>query len=823
MRPAMQLLLSRPASLELLRCLVGRPQEFHLAATKAAIRLRLQPCCRHNSSVAAATQEKDASNSEDAQKNGSELSLIARKVTDPLPLGQNRRSRSTNNRRCYSNLDYGPWKESLWTRDEIEFESNLDEKGTKLLDEPAHRRDLRLWACLFNYRQRVHGAAGVAMFWDAVKRGDFKLPMTGAHAQQFWEKFVDFGLQNIDILNEVRVYADQMLKSTNKRWLSLYIKIIQPMLLTGRGKEALVWHDQLFIQHPPGPRVFGEMVRQVIFQQGDMDALRQIYQWNHHRNVYGKVVPFLCEKEDFKMALEWHFTFINEGDLPATSKKAEALLHFLAIQDRQRLIQVTSSLVDAGVPFTSSISSSFGENKIISREMMNRLHGETFNVPAKTYNDNFGARWFATRWVSLDVAMLAISALGVKEIGPLSLQAIALRQQDAEGITQRINQLRDLDVSIDKSKFSTAVEQFARTRNQAYLDGLLNSDQHPDAFEDSKLQEQLLNSYARSQDWFRYRLTLAVLVVKSKHRDLETKNIILRTHVETRDTSALLLSLQKMHMDGTIVTEYTIRTILRSLLRPRFSGRRPVATPIKDADDLNLAIGILKDIMESGSFVSGTHWREIIKRLGMAGRWRKLQDLCVFLASWYGPANANAPLGTIGRERFYRYRVPAQVEASHGLHHLKIIFPASLLRAIVEWGFMHALRAPNNAIASQGIIKYKPSPLVTAGIDLLRRLAEYGVHININSVNRAIINRLIIYYGPGRSNKRYNRRARENNVLSLEEMAAQIDEALGKRSFNYPDLRQLIESHGISRLERRAQRLTGHAKARTRAVLSLSN
>jgi hypothetical protein len=804
--------------------LVGRPQEFHPTVTKTAICLRHQPCCRHNSSVAAAIQEKAASNSEDAQDSGSELSsLIPRKAIDPLPLGHNNRNGSTNHKRRYSDLDYGPWKESLWTRDEIEFESNLDEKGTKLLDQPAHRRDLRLWACLFDYRQRVHGASGVAMFWDAVKRGDFKLPMTGAHAQQFWEKFVDLGLQNIDILNEVRVYADQMLKSTNKRWLSLYIKIVQHMLLTGRGKEALVWHNRLFLLHPPGPRGFGEMVRQVIFQQGDMEALKQIYQWNNHHNVYGKVVPFLCEKEDFKMALEWHFTFINEGDLPATSKKAEALLHFLAIHDHPRAIQVTRSLVDAGVPFTSSISSTLKENTIISREMMNRMHGETFNMPAKTYNDNLGARWFATRWVSLNVAMLAISALGVKEIGPLSLQAIALRERDAESITERINQLRDLDVSIDKSKFSSAVEQFARARNQAYLDGLLNSDQHPDAFEDSKLQEQLLNTYARSQDWFRYRLTLAVLVIGSKHPEMETTNIILRTHVETRDTSALLLSLQKMHVDGAIVTAHTVRTILRGLLRPRLPGRRPIPTPIKYADDLKLAIGILKGIMESGSFVSASHWREIIKRLGMAGRWRELQDLCVFLASWYGPANANIPLGTIGRERFHRYRVPAQVKASHPLHHLRILFPVTLLRAIVEWGFIHALRAPNNAIASQGIIKDKPSPLVTSGIDLLKRLAEYGVHINMNSVNRAIFNRLVIYYGPGRSSKRYNRRARENNVLSLEEMAAQIDEALGKRSFNYPNLGQVIEAHGISRLERRAQRLTGHAKTRTRAVLGLSN
>jgi hypothetical protein len=631
--------------------------------------------------------------------------------------------------------------------------------------------------------------------------------MTGSFAQLFWDEFITLGLQNDDVLKEVWEFADQMLELTDKRWTKLYTRVVQHMLVNGRGKEAITWHNRLFERHPPGPNAFGEMVRQVIFKGGDKEALKEVYKNNKHRTAYGKVVPFLCQQEDFGSALQWHFTFIKNGDLPATSKKVEPLVHFLAIYDRGNAIRVTRSLVAAGVPFGSRMSSTLEDKTIISREIINLIHGETHNIQPKAYNDNLGARWFATRWVSLDVAMTAISALGVSEIGPLSLQAIALREQDAEGVTQRINQLKALGISIGNSTFSRAVEKFARTQNQAFLDCLLESDQHPHELDDPKLQEQLLNSYARSQDWLRYRLTLAVRLIGSKDPERETRNIMLRSYAQTGDTSTLLASLDKMSMEGTIVTADTIATILRVILRTRQSGRRPISSSTKQADDLKMSIGILKGIMESGSFVSVTYWREIIKRLGMQGRRKELEDLCIFLASWYGPANRAPSLDSTTRKRVHRYRVPAQVKTSHPLHPLKILFPPSLQGAIVEWGFIHALSSPYQAPESKGLIhKVKPPPPVTSGIRLLQRLREYGVHIQRDSVDKAIFNRLMTYYGPGQSHKLYNRRARANNVLLLEDMAAQIDEALGRRMFTAPNLRQVIERRGKVRLQRLARK-----------------
>lgn len=821
MGPALQRLLERPSSVGLLRYLVGASQEFR---RPLSIRLRPTACRRHSSSASVAVQETSAITSGHSHSHDPKAPAPILEADEPVLQIQNISSGLANTRRRYSSLDYGPWKESSWTREDIDFESNVEEKGLKLVEQRSHSTDLRLWACLFDYRQRTYGIAGVRMFWNAVKRGDFRLPVVGAYAQLFWEEFVKLGLQDDKVLDEIVEYANQMLESKDARWSKLYIRIVQHMLLNGRGEDAIVWHNRLFDLHPPGPNGFAEMVHQIIFRKGDTEALKEIYEKNSHRNVYGKVIPFLCEQEDFESAYRWHFTFVRNGDLPITSKKAEPLVHFLAIYYRPRAIRVTRSLVEAGVPFASSISSTLAENAIISREMMNLMHGETFNIAPKPYNDDLGARWFATRFISLDIAMTAISALGIKEIGPMSLQAIALREQEAEGITQRINQLRDLDVSIGNSVFSRSVEKFARSQNQAFLDCLLQSDQHPDTLEDPKFLEQLLSSYERSEDWLRYRLTLAIRLIGSKDPEMETKNIMLRSHAKTGNTSALLASLRKMHLEGATVTTNTVKTVLQSVLRPRQHGRRPITPDIKQADDIKMAIDILKSTMQCGSFVSATYWREIIKRLGMLGRWKELEDLCIFLASWYGPANRDIYLDSTKQKRVHRYRVPAQVKTIHPLHPLKILFPTSLQRAIVEWGFMHALRAPITETESKGLIRrVRRSSPVTSGIQLLKRLREYHVHIDINTVRKAVFDRLVVYYGPGQSNKLRNRRAREHNVLQLEEMAIQIDEALGMRMFHRPDLRQMIETRGNIRLRKVERKVVGQlqtARERER-VLSL--
>jgi len=533
------------------------------------------------------------------------------------------------------------------------------------------------------------------------------------------------------------------------------------------------------------------MCRKVAYKGGDMEALKSIYNRAGYKNVYSHVIPTLCSREHFKAALDWHYIFLKQGDLPSSAKLTEPLVRFLAIYYPRQAKILTKSLVDAGASFSSTLPEYLEPNTKISREMMNLLHGQDLNVSPKKYNDSLGARWFATSWVSFDTAITTVHALGVREIGPLSLHAIALRNPDPKIVAARIRQLRDLGISIGISLFSRAVKYFAEHHKSESLKGLLHSDQHPDELENAELQEALLATYAQSKDWAKYRRTLEIQSLTGKSPEFATANIILRSIAITGNSSAISNQLQDMQLQRVPVSTASVRVILLNILHRRRPGKRPVVRRGEKnrgaSNDLNSAIVILKRIMASGSHVPATQWREIIKRLGMLGEFGKLQDLCIYLAHCYGPKN-------IPRSNARRiYRVPAELPTNHPLHPLNVLFSPSIQASITEWGFIAALkRYPTHFPGSRkiAILPADPSSLpdFVVGIKLLRNLAKLGVHVNGPTVRKAIFNRLIAYFGPGRSQKKHNRWGQKKLAGRIAEVAEKIDAALGAQYFSSPDI-----------------------------------
>jgi len=834
MGPAMQRLLSRPSSLEFLRYLVGTPVANTAGKRAQRVSKGVGTYGQRYASTATAARGLDDYDFEEQQEPASQLPTLLRDDTGRIILSIPRSalshsttvaSKRSSTYRLRGRSLTTSWDESLFTHEQLEFESNLDavegEGGrVRLLDQDGHREDLRLWVCLLDYRKRVHGSQGVLTFWNAVRSRGLQLPTTGQLAERFWPEFLALGLQDRAVLEEVCNYADELLDETGERWTKLYTSIIEHFLIVGQGENALKWHDRLFKLHPPGARHFMEMCRYVARKEGDMETLRSIYLRNKHRALYSRIVPLFCQREDFKSALSWHFFFLNNGDIPAFSHLVEPLVHFLAIYDRPNAIKVTKSLVETGVSFASSISNELQDNTKISREMMNLIHGKTFNVSVKKYNDSLGARWFATRWITLDVAINAIHALGVQEIGPLSLQAIALREPDPKSIVLRISQLRDLGISIGNTLYAQAVEHFAKNRRYDLLKSLLNSDQHPEAFENSNLQESLLDKYASTKDWTQYRRTLAIRSLTSKSPQMEESNILLRYHMTRGSRTAVMELLTDMQIAGTRVTSRSIAHIIHYTLRPRRAGHRPVVQKERwhkgtenDPNDLNLVIAILKRIMRSGSFVPVLHWREIIRQLGMARRFEDMQNLCRRLAAWYGPVDPTS----IWPPR--RFRLPAQVPTSHHLHPLRMLFNTPLQKAIVEWGFIYSLqpRTPSLEDLRRGtipIVREHALPVVTAGITLLKELSQHGVYIDGKAVRSAIFNRLITYFGPGHSNRRYNRHAKAQLHGKLTLVAKQIDGALGGEFFTSVDLPRILNRKATVKWKKVGRRWNKMVEAR---------
>jgi hypothetical protein len=817
MPSALQRLLSRPASLDVLRFLVASPAllvSYSPASTNRGCFYNKSRVVRHQSSAAARVREESREYFEAARD---DEELIAQSSIQSQPQngetqGPVRKGKDISGLHNLPNIPgnpFGPYTENLWTEEDLEFESNLADNFTtrkRLLDQAGFSTDLRLFACLLNYRERKYGLEGVAIFWESVKRRGFLLPTAssrpngkGAHAAKLWKAFLFLGFHDRNIMEDVLRHADDLLVVHGRRWGGLYSFIIKHALVRGQHQEAIMWHERLIRNHPPDHKEFAELCKSVVYRKGCLKTLRDIYMRLDYRHMYGHIVPTLCDQEDYESAIDWHLWLIRQGDTPSSSRYSRLLKYTQLLVTYQTLREVGSFSRKSQRSRNAEFPTQNGQvgNPLISREMMNIIHGKTFHIPVKSYNDELGARWFATTWVSLDGAIKSVHALGIQEIGPLSLQSICLREPQAEMILGRIKQLANLGISVGNSAFARAVEYFAQNGHEDQLFALLHSDQHPDTLEDWKLQEALLASYLGTQDWQQYQRTLAILMfatrpLGTKNLNSEAQNIWVRALLTTGDVPAAIDALSNMSLNGTVVNKKTLSYVMQIIMRPRKRGHKP-----NGEGDVTTVTTILKDVMEAGHEVDVSFWEEIIRRLGMLGHIRDLHDLCIYLASWYGSeTNRFAPLRTLPPRRLSHFPTMIRISPSTA-RPLDALFPAMLQKALVQWGFIHALN--HMAKPSPKIPDNDPIRSMTSGITLLKKLHQYGVNTDTIAIRKAIFDRLVTYYGPGESNKIRNETAR-NFVPELGAMLKQIDEAMGGPTFGATDLKMLIDLRGRSRM-----------------------
>ncbi|PQE08828.1 pentatricopeptide repeat domain-containing protein [Rutstroemia sp. NJR-2017a WRK4] len=801
MRPALQRLINRPSSLDLLRYLVR-------ATEPCTITLRIShrgSCARRCSSNLCLVKYEEQSGKQDESPNRHPAAPLSPPIVPTM----------------VSSKIYGHWDDSL-TFGQLEFESNLSLKSARkrLVDSPKYATDMQLWGCLLAHRQRRYGHDGVKMFWQAIYSRNIHLPTEGILAWKMWGAFLDLGFHDRRVLAELVQYSDELLRETGQRWKGLYTRILEYSLKMERSGKAILWHRKLVDRHPPDKEAFESLCKRVIDGKGNIESLRKIYDMSEFHVSYSKIILRLCAQEEYFFAYHWHRSLLRKGDAPRSIKPAEPLIRHLAKFNKRYARAALQILNEAGLSFVPVVDDNIVvvENRpALSREMMNLIHGETFNVKVKNYDDDLGARWLATSWVPLDMSIKSIHALGVRSIGPRSLQAIALREQTEKGIIRRIDQLYELGISIGQSRYAQAIESFARKGQREFLRSLLKSDQHPDSFDDFGLQEQLLASYASDQQSTNFQRTLAIRLLGSRSPEFDIYNIHLRVCIIRNDMQAMLTTLSEMQMNRIPTKTHTIIAILHKVLMPRNRGRRPPPTR-RHFDDVGMAVNILTSIMKSGSAVPVEFWREIIRRLGMLGRSRDMKNLCIFLASWYGPRAQNLLPGMHYVRTRDRTQAPPRLSSSDPLHPLRILFPVSVQKSIIEWGFIYPIIRHRANNVFRGFTRERPRHQysITDGLELLRELYYRNVAIDVPAIRRAIIDRLISLYGPGISRSKLAREARRKNPWTLDEMLYEIDRFLGREMFpGIKDVPAYIERRGNMRWEKlRRKHLAQEARRR---------
>lgn len=673
----------------------------------------------------------------------------------------------------------------------------------------------RLWS----YVERgLHQAGNEAArdIWGRIRSTGLQLPVQGPSAigkgglaDNLWVPIVELGFKEPKTLNSICEYANEMYDTSGTRWLKLYFYVIQHMLLNHRGSEAVYWHDILSRRHSPGPATFQRLMRNVIMsKEGDHKALKKIYVRNSYRSIYSKIVPILLQNQEFDKAFDWHMFLQHHRDMPLNADIVQPLIQYFSIFDPKTAKGISSGLTASGSSLASGTMTGGEEDKTDSRDdMLSIMSGKAPGSVVKgSQADLWVARWFATQWVTLDIAINTAHALKVESIGPLALQAIALREPVAADITSRIGQLQQRGISVAQSAYSKALTSFAKRGQEGLLQALLESDQHPQSFDDRVLQEKLLTAYAKAGDWRQHQLILAVQLASAIDPVMEQYNMQLRNHATQRDQAAIVKVLETMRMNRIAVEIATIRFILRAILRPRTRGHGPDnSVPGYVEQDIGLAISILKNIMEYNRFVPITVWREVTRRLGMLGRTSDLHSLCLWLVDQYGP-DKNGHTRILGSDSTLLARRP-QLSTGHPLHPLRLLFSDVRQRSIVEWGFIWGLMSYATSVDSRpGVIaaattaegqKNLALEQMTQGIRFLKDLQKRGVYIKESSVRRALRVRLVILYGRKESVQQHNRKWRSYNPLSLQEVVKGAEVAWGNPLFpSVEAVRLMIENGG---------------------------
>ncbi|KAI0003621.1 hypothetical protein F4779DRAFT_630605 [Xylariaceae sp. FL0662B] len=720
---------------------------------------------------------------------------------------------------------FGRWRALLTDPARLAIETDFDRRGPAkswrgqlLVDKFQHRSDLALWSCLLDYQKRVNGKVGVQRVWKGLWGRKSLYDVASPLAPMFWRSILEAALRSNDkkFLESIWIYSEWMKEMHGVKWPQLYSTMLTYFLQTRQHQQVLRWQLRLIPNFYPGADEFARLIRQFAH---DTDpycflTLQSLYIVNPDHKLYDTLVPYLYNLGASKLAVRWRRTCVRHDDFPLASVSVRPFLRFLQAYFPSDQL-VPEEIVATGDNITSTEGT---EQLEISRELVNRIHGGTFGISVKNYNDRLGAKWFASSWVNLNTAISTISTLGIEQIGPLSLQSIALREGTSDGVLKRITQLQEQGISVVDSNYFQLVLYFARLKDDELLLDLLHCDLHPDVFDDLELQARLITSTAESEDWRTHRLLLAAKIYTTVKSARKVANALVRAHFLRRDQQALLTLLDDMKNMRIEIDNDQTRYIYESL-----------ATEAKSTyislDSLSFYLHILRKLTSMEIPVPVYCWRKILfaftrqKRVDDLEKvWLEIVDMFTSVKSSRPgfvpvhlediPQSMKQPLS--GVENLMGVYIPLDLPCRSPLHPLRQIFDKKMLGTVIRYSFQSSFDTRGGSFQCGRVVR------------LLRMLHDRGLDINADQLAAMVKMQLVIIFGPGYPTKTRLQRVRANNTLTLAEMKCLLDEAWGEEFLpRVETLRTDIESRGHGIMQEQLRYLQRISKTRPRLRYAL--
>ena len=725
---------------------------------------------------------------------------------------------------------YGKWRSLSLDHERLLTESDInasDSRLVRLIDQPGNENDIELWSCLLEFCHRWMGRDGVIMIWQAVSKRRNLYQLDGALPQAFWRAILSAAVTSDTLLREVIAYGEWLLENHGTPWPQLYTTIMSFMLSNRPRAEVLRWHMTLSPSFGPGEVEFVDMLKQFITDPEPrmQETLHLLYSWSTHRKLYDILIPHLYGKGHAQLAAQWRLLLIAHGDSPASLAARPFLRYLGAYYPQKRLSEEELSI--AGLVLQGqegsrdgTVSHSLHAQAAINGEnlsyLVNRVHGETFGIREKPYNDKLGSKWFASTWVPLDFAIGVIYTMGINGVGPLSLQSIALREGNAQGVLHRIDQLDQLKIQLPDTNYVAAIRYYATVGDNEALQELLHCDIHPDMFDDEVAQRQLLNHCLNTEDWETYQLLLKTRLAVTSHSVSASSDMILQLCARQGNGPMVLSLLQGMcsrNLQPAPMTSHMLSSFVLQNLSPHAKVRNA-------RQHVDLQISLCRQLSTTRFPPAVEAWQTLLYRLGREQRLIDLERLSLdILRLFANYIKSDTPMWVshmadipqiLRFESPYQHfqKLPRDLPLNHEGHPLRQIFDKNLQGAIVRWGFTYTKYSHEAEASAYAILhgedgeSAEPADFHFArGIRLLAMLRDQGLTVPRMTVRKQAVIRLRDLYRGG-GDVRYEwiggnpqlkmRRAR--NQLSLSQAKKLCDLAWGWEVLpSLPELMAVLE------------------------------
>lgn len=619
----------------------------------------------------------------------------------------------------------------------------------RLINRPGAGKDLALWACLLNVCQRTYKEPNTSfLLGELFKRRQLYYQEEHPLTAEFWKTVLDLSLRDERLLVQLWVYAEWMRVAHDVKWPQLYGTVMRFLLAEEKLDSAFRWHVRLATNFGHDKAEFVRLLMDFsLHKHTRMQALlRSMYAASAHRDLYDTLIPHIWGQGQSNLARYWRSILVRHNDRPRSGEARTFIKYLSAYFPQVHLHEEEEMLRDLEDDIT-------GEQleREDMRTMMNRVHGKIFGIAEKPYDDSLGADWFASSWVSLDTAIHLIHALGVRSIGPLSLQSIALREPTVESLAQRLEQLQTLRIDTGGSRYSAAIKHFTAQRDEETLRELLASDIHPDVYDDVATQKNILDEASRSGDWRTYRMILSVRSAEGLDHLAVGFNDLILTYLHGGRRKMVLAVLAEMSSKGVPILPGTSHLISQYLIYNTKDAYDTRNVP----HDFYIALG--RRMMETPYPLACEAWMLLLRDLGRRYKFDKLENLAMEIIRHYREAEAsgaymmNIPTADVPDEFLYPHskslpfqRLPADLPLSNPNHPVQVIFGTKFQTSHVYRTVRFVLLYPQGLNGPDGEMA---SYSLGRGVKFLAELKRVGINIPDPTVRVAVTESLVDLFG----------------------------------------------------------------------------